>query len=97
MVCLYLPIIAVVVYSLDKSADLIGFTGFTTHWYSVAFHDPQVRRDLLTSLEVAVASTLPSPVGVAACAAGSAPAHASAAATSNGSVRNVMLFECSGR
>ena len=48
MVCLYLPIIAVVVYSLDKSADLIGFTGFTTHWYSVAFHDPQVRRDLLT-------------------------------------------------
>ena len=24
MICLYLPIIAVIVYSLDKSADLIG-------------------------------------------------------------------------
>jgi ABC-type spermidine/putrescine transport system permease subunit II len=67
MVCLYLPIIAVVVYSLDKSADLIGFTGFTTHWYSVAFHDPQVRRDLLTSLEVAAIATVISLV-IAICA-----------------------------
>ena len=67
MVCLYLPIIAVVVYSLDKSPDLIGWTGFTTHWYSVAFHDPQVRRDLLTSLEVAAASTVIS-LTIAVCA-----------------------------
>lgn len=67
MVCLYAPIVAVVVYSVDKDPLLINWKGFTTHWYSVAFHDARVRRDMLTSLEVAAASTAISLV-IAICA-----------------------------
>ena len=67
MICLYAPIVAVVVYSVDKDPLLINWKGFTTHWYSVAFHDSRVRRDMLTSLEVAAASTAISLV-IAVCA-----------------------------
>jgi ABC-type spermidine/putrescine transport system permease subunit II len=67
MVCLYAPIVIVVLYSLNKDPLLIHWQGFTTHWYSVAFNDPQVRRDLLTSLEVAALSTAISLV-IAICA-----------------------------
>jgi ABC-type spermidine/putrescine transport system permease subunit II len=58
LVCLYAPIVTVLVYSVDKDPFLIAWKGFTTHWYSQAFSDPQVRRDLLTSLEVAALSTV---------------------------------------
>ena len=58
MVCLYAPIVTVLVYSVNKDPFLIHWQGFTTRWYSQAFHDPQVRRDLLTSLEVAAFSTV---------------------------------------
>ena len=58
LICMYLPIVAVVVYSVDKSADLIGWSGFTTKWYSQAFHNAEFRRDLLTSLEAAAGSTV---------------------------------------
>jgi ABC-type spermidine/putrescine transport system permease subunit II len=67
MICLYAPIVIVVLYSLNKDPLLIHWRGFTTHWYSQAFHDPQVRRDLLTSLEVAALSTAISLV-IAICA-----------------------------
>jgi spermidine/putrescine transport system permease protein len=67
MVCLYAPIIAVLVYSLDKDPLLISWKGFTTHWYTQAFNDPQVRQDLLTSVEVAALSTVIS-VAIAICA-----------------------------
>ena len=67
MVCLYAPIVIVVLYSLNKDPLLIHWQGFTTHWYSVAFNDPQVRRDLLTSLEVAALATAISLV-IAVCA-----------------------------
>lgn len=67
LVCLYAPIVAVVVFSVDKDPNLISWKGFTTQWYSQAFNDPQVRRDLLTSLEVAALSTAISLV-IAVCA-----------------------------
>jgi spermidine/putrescine transport system permease protein len=67
MICLYAPIVTVVVYSLNKDPFLIHWRGFTTHWYSQAWGDPQVRRDLLTSLEVASLSTVISLV-IAVCA-----------------------------
>lgn len=57
LICLYAPIVTVIIYSVDKDPLLISWRGFTTEWYSQAFHDPQVRRDLLTSLEVALMST----------------------------------------
>jgi ABC-type spermidine/putrescine transport system permease subunit II len=58
MVCLYAPIVIVIVFSVDKDPSLISWKGFTTQWYSQAFHSAQVRRDLLTSLEVASMSTV---------------------------------------
>lgn len=67
MICLYAPIVAVIVYAVDKDPNLIGWTGFTFHWFSVAFNDPQVRHDLLTSLEVAALSTVIS-LAIAICA-----------------------------
>jgi ABC-type spermidine/putrescine transport system permease subunit II len=67
LVCLYAPIVIVLVYSVDKDPLLIAWKGFTTQWYSQAFNDPQVRHDLLTSLEVAALSTVISLV-IAICA-----------------------------
>ena len=67
MVCLYAPIVTVVVYSVDKDPNLISWTGFTTQWYSQAFGSSQVRQDLLTSLEVAALSTSISLI-IAVCA-----------------------------
>jgi spermidine/putrescine transport system permease protein len=67
MVFLYAPIVTVLVFSVDKDPLLIKWRGFTTHWYSVAFHDSQVRSDLLTSVEVAALSTALS-VAIAICA-----------------------------
>jgi ABC-type spermidine/putrescine transport system permease subunit II len=67
MVCLYAPIAIVLLFSLNKDPLLIGWKGFTTHWYSQALHDPQVRRDMLTSLEVAALSTVIS-LFIAICA-----------------------------
>jgi ABC-type spermidine/putrescine transport system permease subunit II len=57
MVLLYAPIVVVLVYSVDKDPLLIHWRGFTMHWYSVAIHDPQVRSDFVTSVEVAAMST----------------------------------------
>jgi ABC-type spermidine/putrescine transport system permease subunit II len=67
MVCLYAPIVTVLVYSFDKDPLLINWKGFTTQWYVQAFNDPQVRQDLLTSVEVAALSTVISVV-IAICA-----------------------------
>ncbi len=50
MVCLYAPIVAVLVYSVNKDPLLIRWRGFTTHWYVQAFNDPQVRADFVTSV-----------------------------------------------
>ena len=58
MLCLYAPIVAVLVYSVDKDPLLISWKGFTTHWYVQAFNDPQVRNDFVTSVEVAALSTV---------------------------------------
>jgi ABC-type spermidine/putrescine transport system permease subunit II len=67
LVCLYAPIIAVLVYSVDKDPLLIHWSGFTLHWYVQAFNDPEVRADFLTSLEVAALSTAIS-ITIAVCA-----------------------------
>jgi ABC-type spermidine/putrescine transport system permease subunit II len=56
-VFLYLPIAIVVLNSFNADEALIGWGGFTTRWYSQAFHDARVRDDFLTSVEVALIST----------------------------------------
>ena len=56
-VFLYLPIMIVVINSFNADEALISWGGFTTHWYSQAFHDSRVRDDFVTSVEVALIST----------------------------------------
>ena len=58
MIFLYAPIVAVVVFSVDRDPLLLHWAGFTTHWYDVAIHDPEVFADLVTSLEAAALSTV---------------------------------------
>jgi len=42
--CLYAPIVLVVVFSVNKDPQLLHWEGFTLHWYKQAFHDEAVRR-----------------------------------------------------
>jgi spermidine/putrescine transport system permease protein len=57
MVCLYAPIVLVLVYSVNKDTALLHWKGFTWHWYKQAFNDATVRDDFVTSLKVALLST----------------------------------------
>lgn len=57
MVCLYAPIVLVVVYSVNKDSQLLQWEGFTWQWYEKAFNDPAVRSAFWTSVEVALIST----------------------------------------
>jgi ABC-type spermidine/putrescine transport system permease subunit II len=56
-VCLYAPIVLVIVFSVNKDAQLLRWEGFTLDWYKQAFEDEQVRRNLWISVQVALAST----------------------------------------
>jgi ABC-type spermidine/putrescine transport system permease subunit II len=56
--CLYAPIVLVVVFSVNKDPQLLHWEGFTLHWYRQAFHDEAVRRNFGISVQVAIASTI---------------------------------------
>jgi ABC-type spermidine/putrescine transport system permease subunit II len=56
-VCLYAPILLVIVFSLNKDAQLLHWEGFTLDWYRQAFHDEAVRKNFGISVQVAVLST----------------------------------------
>jgi ABC-type spermidine/putrescine transport system permease subunit II len=58
LVCLYAPIVLVVVYSVNKDVNLLHWKGFTWKWYSQAWHDAEVRRAFWVSVQIAVVSTL---------------------------------------
>lgn len=56
---LYLPIVVLVLISFNDSKILsLPFKGFTTNWYSYAYHDAALRLALINSLKVATAATL---------------------------------------
>ncbi len=57
MICLYAPIVLVLVYSVNKDSALLRWEGFTWKWYSQAFHDPDVRHAFWISVQVALLST----------------------------------------
>jgi ABC-type spermidine/putrescine transport system permease subunit II len=57
-VCLYAPIVLVVVFSVNKDPQLLHWEGFTLDWYKQAFHDQAVRRNFGISVQVAIASTI---------------------------------------
>lgn len=55
-VFLYIPIVALIVFSFDKSQLASSWTGFTWHWYSVLVHDSILIDALKVSAIVAVSS-----------------------------------------
>lgn len=55
---LYVPIVALVVFSFDKSSFSSSWTGFTFSWYTTLFHDSSIHHALTVSLIVAVSSAL---------------------------------------
>ena len=56
---LFVPIITIVLFSFDASKiETWPIRSWTTHWYSVAFHDAQVRSSFLLSIKAATLATL---------------------------------------
>ncbi len=57
-VWLYLPILAVALFSLNDSKSLSAFTGFSTVWYADFFHDAALLESLVASLQIAATSAV---------------------------------------
>src|SRR6516165_4450586 len=59
LVFLFLPIVLIVLYAFNPSnIQSWPITGFSMHWFSVAWHDPQVRSAFLLSLKVGLIATV---------------------------------------
>ena len=56
--CLWAPIAIVAINSVNSDERLISWGGFTTQWFSEALDDQRVRDAFVTSLEVALLSTI---------------------------------------
>jgi ABC-type spermidine/putrescine transport system permease subunit II len=52
-VLLYLPILAVVLFSFNNKKSLTVFEGWSLRWYEAFFNDAELTKSLQTSLEVA--------------------------------------------
>jgi ABC-type spermidine/putrescine transport system permease subunit II len=55
---LYLPILAVVVFSFNNVKSLSSFNGFSTRWYSDFFHDDNLITSLFASLGIATIAAI---------------------------------------
>jgi putative spermidine/putrescine transport system permease protein len=56
---LFLPILLIILYAFNPSnVQSWPIPGFTTRWFSVAWHDPQVRSALVLSLKAATLATI---------------------------------------
>src|ERR1700758_4398961 len=56
---LFVPIVLIVLYSFNSSnIESWPIAGFTLHWFSVAWHDPQVRSAFLLSVKVGFVATV---------------------------------------
>jgi len=56
---LFVPIITIVLFAFDRSkVETWPIRGWTTHWFSVAFHDPQVRSAFILSIKAATVATI---------------------------------------
>lgn len=58
LVLLYLPIIMVFLNSFNADPNLAGWGGFTTRWFSQVLQDERIRDDFITSLTIALATTV---------------------------------------
>jgi spermidine/putrescine transport system permease protein len=61
-VLLYLPIVAVVVFSFNRKKSLAVFDGWSLQWYDAFFHDSVLTHSLGTSIEVAAVAMVGSVV-----------------------------------
>jgi ABC-type spermidine/putrescine transport system permease subunit II len=57
LAALYAPILLVLVNSVNADSLMLGWGGFTTHWYRQALGSGDVRSSLWTSVQVALLST----------------------------------------
>ncbi len=55
---LYLPILAVALFSFNDTKSLSAFTGFSTTWYDDFFHNAALLESLVASLEIASISAV---------------------------------------
>jgi len=56
---LFIPIVLIVLYAFNPSnIQTWPIAGFTLHWFSVAWHDPQVRSAFLLSVKVGLIATV---------------------------------------
>jgi putative spermidine/putrescine transport system permease protein len=56
---LFLPIVLIVLYAFNPSnIQSWPISGFTLHWFNVAWHDPQVRSAFLLSVKVGLVATV---------------------------------------
>src|SRR5215468_8394223 len=59
LVFLFIPIVLIVLYAFNQSnIESWPIAGFSVHWFSVAFHDPQVRSAFLLSVRVGLIATV---------------------------------------
>jgi putative spermidine/putrescine transport system permease protein len=59
LVFLFAPIVLIVLYSFNRSnIESWPLSGFSVHWFAVAWHDPQVRSAFLLSVKVGLFSTV---------------------------------------
>jgi len=55
---LFAPIVTIILFGFDKSnVETWPIQHWTTHWYSVAWNDPQVRSAFVLSIKAAVVAT----------------------------------------
>ena len=55
---LFVPIVLIVLYAFNRSnIESWPIAGFSVHWFSVAWHDPQVRSAFLLSVRVGLIAT----------------------------------------
>jgi len=59
---LYLPILAVALFSLNDTKSLASFTGFSLRWYDDLVHNSVLLDSLVASLKIATVATLASVV-----------------------------------
>jgi spermidine/putrescine transport system permease protein len=54
-VCIYLfvPILVVIIYSFNSSNSLQVFGGVSTRWYRAFWNDPEIKKSLIASFEIA--------------------------------------------
>lgn len=57
-VFIYIPTVVIVIYSFNEQATNKKWTGFTTEWYSVLFHDGALWDSFFLSMKISLISTL---------------------------------------